>query len=120
MKLKRQLTAGATTGSIGLSALAAAVGLCCVAPWAVPLLGVSGAVALFGLSTDRIYFILAAVALFVLATWMAWRRRVASGTGACNRRPLWLVLLFGLNALLLVVAIFAGIINTIVQRHFLF
>ena len=34
---------GVTGGALGLSALALAFGVCCVAPWAVTLLGVAGA-----------------------------------------------------------------------------
>jgi hypothetical protein len=37
---------GVTGGAVGLSALALAFGVCCVAPWAVTLLSVGGAVLL--------------------------------------------------------------------------
>ena len=37
---------GLTSGAIGVSALALAFGVCWVAPWAVTLLGVAGAVLL--------------------------------------------------------------------------
>ena len=37
---------GSAGGALGLGAFAAAIGACCGLPWAVALLGVSGAVAL--------------------------------------------------------------------------
>ena len=42
--------AGAAGGALGLGAIAALFGTCCVAPWTVGLLGVGGAVALARLS----------------------------------------------------------------------
>jgi len=36
--------AAVTSGALGLSAIALAFGVCCVAPWAVAILGVGGAV----------------------------------------------------------------------------
>lgn len=118
--MKRQIAAGATGGSIGLSALAAAIGLCCVAPWAVALLGVSGAVALAGLGSYRLYFIIVAVVLFAGAVWAAYHRRHAGGAVACGHHSRWLTLLFALNALLLLAAIFAGSIQMVIQRHLSF
>jgi hypothetical protein len=41
---------GTAGGALGLGAFAATVGACCGLPWAVALLGVSGAVALARLS----------------------------------------------------------------------
>lgn len=120
MKKRMAVGATATGSSIGLSTLAAAVGLCCVAPWAVALLGVSGAVALAGLAPFQPYFIAAAVVLFAAAVWIAYRPRNLSGTAACNRRSPWLTRLFVVNALLLVLAIFAGSVQAIIQRYLLF
>jgi hypothetical protein len=114
--MKKHVAAGATGGSIGLSALAAGIGLCCVAPWAVALLGVSGAVALAGLGAYRPYFIIAAVVLFAGALWATYRRRNAGGAVACRRHSRWLTLLFAVDALLLLVAIFAGGIQMVIQR----
>ncbi|MGH8232904.1 MAG: hypothetical protein ACREPU_01730 [Rhodanobacteraceae bacterium] len=111
---------GATGSSVGLSTLAAAIGLCCVAPWAVALLGVSGALTLAALGVYRLYFVVAAVILFVGAVWIAYRRRGLPQAVACNRHSRWLTLLFAVNALLLLVAIFAGGIQMIVQRYVLF
>jgi hypothetical protein len=53
---------GVTGGAVALSALALAFGACCVAPWAVGLLGAGGAVllarlaALLRSSTSRLYW----------------------------------------------------------------
>jgi hypothetical protein len=46
---------GTSGGAVGLGALAAAIAACCGVPWAVALLGVSGAVALARLSFLGIY-----------------------------------------------------------------
>lgn len=118
--MKTQVTAGATGGSIGLSVIAAAVGLCCVAPWAVALFGISGALALASLGPYRLWFIVAAVVLFVAAVWMTFRRRNAADAAACKPRSRWITVLFSVNVLLLLVAIFAGVIQMMIQRHLMF
>ncbi len=120
MKGKIAVAAGATGSSVGISALATAIGLCCVAPWAVAMLGVSGALALVSLGAYRIYFVVAAAVLFVGAVWIAYRRRSSAKAIACKPHSRWLTLLFTVNALLLLVAIFAGGIQMIVQRYLLF
>lgn len=78
--------AGATSGAIGISAFAAALGTCCVAPWAVSLLGVSGAVALVRLSFLKPYLLGGAVALLVLSFWLAYRPAPVCADGSCETR----------------------------------
>ena len=86
---------GTAGGALGLGAFAAAVGACCGFPWAVALLGVSGAVALARLSFLLPYALLGAGALLVVAFWWAYRPVAVCTNGACdpvNRRPLrWIV-----------------------------
>lgn len=86
---------GTAGGALGLGALAAAIGGCCTLPWAVALLGVSGAVALARLSFLLPYALLAAVALLAVSFWWAYRPQAACADGACSatsRRSLrWLV-----------------------------
>ena len=77
MSEKTQVLA-ASGGAVGLSALALALGACCVAPWAVALLGVSGAVLLARLAFVQPYVAAATLALLALGFWFAYRK---SGTG---------------------------------------
>jgi len=96
---------GAAGGALGLGAFAATVGACCGLPWAVALLGVSGAVALARLSFLLPYALLGAAALLVVAFWWAFRPPAVCADGTCataGRRPLrWIVWL----AALLVIAL---------------
>lgn len=78
--------AGATGGAIGMGAFAAALGTCCVAPWAVSLLGVSGAVALVRLSFLKPYLLGGAVALLALSFWLAYRPVPVCADGSCETR----------------------------------
>jgi hypothetical protein len=86
---------GTAGGALGLGALAAAIGACCGLPWAVALLGVSGAVALARLSFLLPYALLGAGALLAVAFWWAYRPLPVCTDGTCNsvnRRPLrWIV-----------------------------
>jgi hypothetical protein len=63
----------ATTGAFGLGGFAAAIGLCCTVPWAVTILGVTGAVAFARLTFLLPYSALGAAALLGLAFWWAYR-----------------------------------------------
>jgi|SRR5215469_5353435 len=69
---------GATGGAVALSALALAFGACCVAPWAVALLGVGGAVMFARLA--GLQSLVVAVTLLLLAAgfWYAYRARSAA------------------------------------------
>jgi MerT mercuric transport protein len=86
---------GAAGGALGLGAFAAAVGSCCALPWAVALLGVSGAVGLARLTFLLPYAILGAVLLLAAAFWWAYRPQPVCASGECNpalRGPLrWIV-----------------------------
>lgn len=82
---------GTASGAMGLGALAAAIGACCGVPWAVALLGVSGAVALARLSFLLPYALLGAGALLAVAFWWAYRPVAVCAGGTCSpesRRPL--------------------------------
>ena len=85
----------ATTGAFGLGGFAAAVGLCCTVPWAVALLGVTGAVAFARLAFLLPYSVVGAAGLVGLAFWWAYRTPPECRDGTClppNRRKLrWLV-----------------------------
>jgi len=64
---------GMTGGALGLSALALAFGLCCVAPWAVTLLGVAGAVMLARLAFIQPYVVAGTIVLLGIGFWCVYR-----------------------------------------------
>ena len=70
--------AATTSGAIGLSAFASFVGLCCVGPWTVALLGVSGAVAMARWQPFRPYILALAAVMMV---WAFWRAHTSSPIG---------------------------------------
>ena len=86
---------GATGGAIGLGSLAAALGLCCTVPWAVALLGVTGAVVFARLAFLLPYALIGSFILLALGFWWAYRRPVActeaSCTPASQRQSRWIV-----------------------------
>jgi hypothetical protein len=86
---------GSAGGALGLGVLAAAIGACCGLPWAVALLGVSGAVALARLSFLLPYALAGSGVLLAVAFWWAYRPPAVCADGSCDvaaRRPLrWVV-----------------------------
>jgi hypothetical protein len=86
---------GSAGGALGLGALAAAIGACCGLPWAVALLGVSGAVALARLSFLLPYALAGSGVLLGVAFWWAYRPPAVCADDSCSpaaRRPLrWIV-----------------------------
>lgn len=67
-----------------MSALALAFGACCVAPWAVALLGVGGAVMLARLAVLQPYVVAATLALLALGFWRVYRRRPVASDETCS------------------------------------
>jgi MerT mercuric transport protein len=96
-------------GAVGLSMFASFIGLCCIGPWTVALLGVSGAVSMARWQPLRPYILVVAGAMLAWAFWRTYRlRRVCLADGCADKRPgtvmyvsLWL------SAVLLVLAVFA-------------
>ncbi|MGA7538303.1 MAG: hypothetical protein WBW93_06005 [Steroidobacteraceae bacterium] len=74
---------GATGGAVALSALALAFGACCVAPWAVALLGVGGAVVLARLARLQSPVVAVTLLLVGLGFWYAYRTRSRAKGGNC-------------------------------------
>lgn len=106
----KKTTIGAAGGAVGLGTFSAAIGACCGAPWAVALLGVSGAVVLARLAFLLPYALAGAILLLAVAFWSAYRRRPTRADGTCEatggQRLYWLVwtaafLVAGLAALAL-------------------
>jgi hypothetical protein len=81
---ERTRVLGTAGGTLGLGAFAAAIGACCGFPWAVALLGVSGAVALARLSFLLPCTLFGAAALLAVAFWWAYRPVVVCARGTCN------------------------------------
>jgi mercuric ion transport protein len=100
---------GVTGGAVGLSALALAVGVCCVAPWAVTLLGVAGAVLLARLAFIQPYVVAATIVLLGTGFWFVYRR--PRPDAACDvtqqRRLRWLVWAAAIIVIVIDIASFA-------------
>jgi len=91
---ERPKALGAAGGALGLSGLALAFGACCVAPWAVTLLGVGGAVLLARVAVVQPYLVVVTLLLLGASFWYAYRRLPAHGGDTCaadNRRGLRLI-----------------------------
>jgi hypothetical protein len=74
------------SGAVGLGSLAAALGLCCTVPWAVTLLGVTGAVAFARLALLLPYALIGAAALLTYAFWLVYRQKpLAEGARAVRQ-----------------------------------
>ena len=95
--------------AVGLSMFASFVGLCCIGPWTVALLGVSGAVSMARWQPFRPYILLVAASLLAWAFWRTYRlKRVCLAEGCADKRPggaMYFSLY--LSALLLLFAVFA-------------
>jgi len=77
---------GAAGGAVGLGGFAAALGLCCSVPWAVALLGVSGAIAFARLAFLLPYSLAAAAVFLGCGFWLAYRKP-ACADGVCAQPP---------------------------------
>jgi hypothetical protein len=110
MKEDRKLAA-TSGGAAGISALASFIGLCCIGPWAVAVLGVSGAITVARWQPLRPYLLGVSV---VMLTWAFWRvygppRRKLCAAGVCPAKPSpWLQASLWIAAVLVVLSIFAG------------
>ncbi len=78
---------GAAGGALGLGGFAAALGLCCGAPWAVALLGISGAIAFARLGFLLPYALAGAALFLALGFWLAYRKPVCADGAACPPQP---------------------------------
>ena len=97
-----------TGGAISLSAIAAFIGFCCAGPWAVAILGVSGAVAMARWQPLSPYILVAAGAMLAWAFWRAYRSPPVCADGSCpSRASSRMKYLLWPSALLLILAFFA-------------
>ena len=100
---------GLSGGAVGLSAFALALGACCVAPWAVALLGVAGAVFLARLAFLQPHVVAATLALVAVLLWLVYRapRADPACVPATRRRQRLIVWIAALIVVALDVASFA-------------
>ncbi len=97
-----------TGGAIGLSAVASFIGLCCIGPWAVALLGVPGAVAMARWQPARPYILAVAMGLLAWAFWRVYRPRPVCEDGTCPTKPSnWLKTSLWISLALVLAAFFA-------------
>lgn len=102
--------AATSGGAIGVSAIASFIGLCCIGPWAVALLGVSGAVSMARWQPLRPFILVLAVILLLWAFWRVYGppRKKLCAAGLCAVKPsLWLQGSLWFAAILVVLAFFA-------------
>ncbi len=98
-----------TGGAIGMSTIASFVGLCCIGPWSVALLGVSGAVAMARYNFLRPYVLAIAALMLGWAFWRVYRPRPLCNDGTCATGPsAWLKGTLWLGLVMIVLATFAN------------
>ena len=105
MAERDKAVAATTGGAIGLGAFASLVSLCCIGPWTVALLGVSGAVAMARWQPIRPYILAVAAVMMVWAFWRVYRPRCADGCAA--KASIRLQTMLWLSIILLGLAFFA-------------
>jgi len=96
-------------GAVGFSLFASLIGLCCVGPWTVAVLGVSGAIAMARWQPFRPLILIAAGAMLAWAFWRTYRLRrmcLANDCTANKPGPAMHIALWFSTALLLA-AVFA-------------
>ena len=97
-----------TGGAIGISAIASFIGLCCIGPWAVALLGVSGAVTMARFQPLRPWILGIAALMLAWAFWRVYRPQPVCEDGTCPTGPsIWLKVTLWVAAIMVVLAFFA-------------
>lgn len=84
--MRRWKEFSAAGGAVGLGGFAAVLGLCCSIPWAVALLGVSGAIAFARLAFLIPYALAGAILFLAFGFWLAYRTPVCPD-GTCLPQP---------------------------------
>jgi len=97
-----------TGGVIGISAAASFIGLCCIGPWAVALLGVSGAVAMARFQPLRPWILGIAALMLAWGFWRVYRPQPVCEDGTCPTGPsIWLKVALWVAAVMVALAFFA-------------
>ncbi len=95
-------------GAAGISVVASFVGLCCIGPWSVALLGVSGAVTMARYAFLRPYVLAIAAIGLAWAFWRVYRVLPRCADRSCAARPSrFLKAALWLAAAMVVLAFFA-------------
>lgn len=107
LETKKILASGG--GAVGLSVFASFVSLCCIGPWTVALLGISGAVSMAHWQPYRPYILAVAGGILAWGFWRTYRlRRACMAEGCEDQKPgLWMHASLWLSSALLLVAVFA-------------
>ena len=101
-------TTFAASGSIGLSAISSFVGLCCIGPWSVAFLGVTGAVAVARWQPYRPLILGVAAVLLAWGFWQVYRsKKTGEGEVCAAKPPVWLKIALWSSVAFLVLAFFA-------------
>lgn len=98
-KLKVLSVAG---GAVGLGGFAAALGLCCGVPWAVALLGISGAIAFARLSSLLPFALVGAILFLAFGFWLAYREPACTDEACAPHPPRLLRLTMWITAVVVV------------------
>jgi hypothetical protein len=95
--------------AVGLSMFASMIGLCCIGPWTVALLGVSGAVSMAKWEPLRPYILGLAGTMLAWAFWRTYRlKRACLAEGCAEKAPgIAMHLSLWASAAMLVLAVFA-------------
>ena len=108
----KQRVWGAAGGAFGFGGAAAILSACCVAPWAVTLLGAAGVVTLMRLSFLQPWLLAGAALMLVGLFWLAYRPLPVCDIGDCEaasrrgiRRIAWAAAAFVAIVALMVVVI---------------
>ncbi len=105
---EKKAVAATTGGAISLSAFASFVSLCCIGPWAVALLGVTGAAAMASWQPARPYILTIAAMMMAWAFWRVYRPRGQSVNGVCTtKRSIPLQTMLWVSAVFLGLSLFA-------------
>lgn len=84
MKQRDTLTLGTSLGSVMAALLATLGTVCCLGPFVVATLGVSGAVAAASIAPYQPYLLAGAVALLAVGFWRSYRGKACT-TDACQK-----------------------------------
>ena len=106
---QKQKIVASSGGAVGLSVFASLVSLCCIGPWTVTLLGVSGAISMARWQPLRPYVLAVAGGVLACGFWRTYRlKRACVAEGCPEKKPgpamhasLWL------STILLAIALFA-------------
>ena len=97
-----------TSSAVGISTIASFIGLCCIGPWSVALLGVSGAITMARYAYLRPYILVVAAIMLGWAFWRVYfKLRDCDDNGCETRTSYWLQAALWIAAVMVILAFFA-------------